>query len=51
MPYVPLTEEQVKEAIRSTRTIAEAARRLGVTRRTVYRYINLYGLVITREVR
>lgn len=42
------TAEQVMDALAATQTVAEAAKRLGMSERTLYRRMEHFGITVKR---
>ena len=42
-------EARLRQALRATHSLSAAARFLGVSRPTVYRWMQRYGIVVTRS--
>jgi hypothetical protein len=51
MPFVYPPESQIREALEATRTVAEAAQRLGFSVRSMHRYMAHYGIRIYGQER
>jgi len=47
---VRYTEEQVRQALKEARSITGAARLLGVSRKTVWTYLQRYQIEVRREL-
>jgi molybdenum-dependent DNA-binding transcriptional regulator ModE len=47
---VRYTEDQVRQALDEARSITGAAKLLGVSRKTVWTYLQRYGIEVRRQV-
>ena len=49
--HPPVSPEQIRMAIAQARTVAQAAVALGVSRRTLYRWMAFYDIDIERHLK
>ena len=51
MKQPPVSDEAIRLAIAQARTVSEAAARLGTSRRSLYRWMEFYGIDIERRLK